>query len=42
MVFRTDWQGLVSEDAEPSCTGLPIRGFLGMEHADSLLDNTSQ
>ena len=42
MVFRTDWQGLASEDAEPSCTGLPISGFLGMKHAGTLLDNMSQ
>ena len=40
MVFRTDWQGLV--DAEASCTGLPISGFLGMKHAGTLLDNMSQ
>ena len=42
VVFRTDWQGQVSEDAEPSCTGLPISGCPGVEHAGTLLDNMLQ
>lgn len=37
-VFRTEWEGLASEHAEPSDTGLPVRGFPGMEHAGALLD----
>ena len=31
MVFRTEWEGPEPEDAEPSGTGLPVRGFPGME-----------